>query len=175
MKILSAILLSALLLVVAAGNLKKAQTSAEVGKFNQDHLLSNDALFFYDASKEDESGVFNKVGNFISSIVGNDKKVSPTISLMSQISNETDTLAIDTSNPDFAQVVAQFEATATPWVVVFNEGSAIIKEIPNENTLKKIQAFKRISKVDQPNTDKPATVTPVVVQPQVNNTKPIAV
>jgi hypothetical protein len=94
---------------------------------------------------------------------------------MSQISNETDTLAIDTSNPDFAQVVAQFEATATPWVVVFNEGSAIIKEIPNENTLKKIQAFKRISKVDQPNTDKPATVTPVVVQPQVNNTKPIAV
>lgn len=106
MKILTVALLSLLLCIVAAGSLKKAQTAAEVGKFNQDHLLTNDALFFYDASKEDESGVFNKVGNFISSIVGNDKKVSPTISLMSQISNETDTLAIDTSNPAFAQVVA---------------------------------------------------------------------
>jgi hypothetical protein len=82
MKILSSCLLLALVLAVSAGNLKKAQTSAEVGKFNQEHLLSNNALFFYDASKEDESGVFNKVGNFISSIVGNDKKTSATFNLM---------------------------------------------------------------------------------------------
>lgn len=138
MKILSLILGALLVLSVSAGSLKKAQNAAEVGKFNQDHLTSSDALFFYDASKENESGVFNQVGNFISSIVGNDKKISPTLSLMSQISNETDTLAIDTSNPAFTQVVSQFEATTSPWVVVFNEGSAIIKEIPNENTLKKI-------------------------------------
>jgi len=100
------LLFTALLSLAVAGTLKKAQTAAEVGKFNSDHLLSNNALFFYDASKEDENGVFNKVGSFISSIVGNDKKVSPTVALMSSISNETDVLAIDKSHPDFAQVVA---------------------------------------------------------------------
>jgi len=66
--------------------------------------------------------------------------------LMSWISNETDTLAIDSSNPDFAQVVKLFEITSSPFAIVFNEGSAIIKETPNENTIKKIQAFNRINK-----------------------------
>lgn len=105
-------------------------------------MLTHDALFFYDASKEDESGIFNKMGNFISTIVGSEKKVSSTIALMSSISNETDTLAIDTSSVDLSSVVKQFEVTTTPWVVVFNEGTAIIKEVPTENTLKKIAAFK---------------------------------
>jgi hypothetical protein len=65
---------------------------------------------------------------------------------MSRISNETDTLAIDSSNPEFAPIVKLFEVTSSPFAIVFNEGSAIIKETPTENTLKKIQAFNRINK-----------------------------
>jgi len=132
------LLLASLVILSQAGSLKKAQTVQEVGQFNADHQTSRNALFFYDASKEDESGVFNKVGNFINSVMGNDKKVSPTMQLMSRISNETDTLAIDSSNPDFSQIVKLFEVTSSPFSIVFNEGSAIIKETPNENTIKKI-------------------------------------
>lgn len=69
MKILLTVLLLGLSL---AGSLKKAQSQQEVGQFNQDHQNTRGALFFYDASKEDESGVFNKVGTFINSVIGND-------------------------------------------------------------------------------------------------------
>jgi len=143
MKILFAVLLVSLSL---AGSLKKAQSPQEVGQFNQDHQNSRGSLFFYDASKEDESGVFNKVGTFINSVIGNDKKVSATVQLMTKISNETDVLAVDTSNPDFKDVSKLFEVTSSPYVIVFSEGSAIIKETPNDNTVKKIQAFNRINK-----------------------------
>lgn len=103
MKILILVLMT-LLVLSQAGTLKKAQSTQEVGQFNQDHQATRGALFFYDASKEDESGVFNKVGNFINSVIGNDKKVSPTMTLMTKVSNETDTLAIDSSNPAFSQI-----------------------------------------------------------------------
>ena len=69
---------------------------------------------------------------------------------MSKISNETDVLAIDTSNADFKQVSKLFEVTQSPFVIVFNEGSAIIKEAPSDNTVKKIQAFNRINKETPP-------------------------
>lgn len=76
---IQAIVLATLLVLSQAGTLKKAQSIQEVGQFNQDHQATRAALFFYDASKEDESGVFNKVGNLINSVIGNDKKVSPTV------------------------------------------------------------------------------------------------
>ena len=161
MKILLVVLIAGIAL---AGTLKKAQTTQEVGQFNSAHQDSRGALFFYDASKEDESGVFNKVGNFINSVIGNDKKVSPTVQLMTKISNETDVLAVDTSNPDFNEISKLFEVTQSPYVIVFNEGAAIIKETPNDNTLKKIQAFNRINKeTPAPNT---ANVTPVALSNQ---------
>lgn len=87
---------------------------------------------------------------------------------MSKISNETDVLAVDTSNPDFKQVSKLFEVTQSPYVIVFSEGSAIIKETPNDNTVKKIQAFNRINK----ETPAPNQATVQQVQLQTQPTKP---
>lgn len=83
---------------------------------------------------------------------------------MTWISNETDTLAIDSSNPAFSQVTKLYEVTSSPFAIIFNEGSAIIKETPNDNTVKKIQAFNRINKeTPAPNQ---ANVQPVALPPK---------
>jgi len=63
---------------------------------------------------------------------------------MADISNEIDTLAVDVSNPDFQETATLYEVSAVPYLIVFNEGVAAIKEEPNAQTLKKVQAFKRI-------------------------------
>lgn len=93
---------------------------------------------------------------------------------MSRFANETDTLAIDSSNPDFAAVVQQYEVTTTPYVVVFSEGSAIIKEIPNDNTIKKVQAFNRIQNVNNAPLQPQANVSQIELAPQKNKTSPAA-
>jgi hypothetical protein len=83
---------------------------------------------------------------------------------MTKVSNETDTLAIDSSNPQFAEIVKLFEVKSSPFVIFFNEGSAIVKEAPNDNTVRKIQAFNRINK-DAP-APNPATVQQVQLAPK---------
>jgi len=58
------------------------------------------ALFFYDSTSDAADGIANAVGNLVNSVVGADT-VGSDIGMMSQISNEIDTLVIDVGNEDF--------------------------------------------------------------------------
>jgi hypothetical protein len=136
MKISTSLVFLALLLSVSlGGSLKKSASPQEVAQFLNSHDESMGALFFYDSSKEDEGGVFNTVGNLLSSIVGSDNQGSATINNMAVISEEVDTLAIDISLPDFAETQELYEITTVPYMIVFNEGVAAIKEVPNDHSL----------------------------------------
>ena len=142
MKILWSVTL--LLGIAAAGTLNKASSQQEIAQFLSSHDEGLGSLYFYDASKDDEKGVLNTVGNLLAETVGAEDSKSESVQQMADISEEIDLLAVDVSNPDFQETAALYEVSAVPYLIVFNEGVAAIKEEPNAQTLKKVQAFKRI-------------------------------
>ena len=133
-----------LLGLAAAGTLQKAANQQEVAQFLSSHDEGLGQLYFYDASKDDEGGVLNAVGNLLAETVGASDSASETVQQMADLSNEIDTLAVDVSNPDFQETANLYEISGVPYLIVYNEGVAAIKEEPNAQTLKKVQAFKRI-------------------------------
>jgi hypothetical protein len=148
MKILTAVALLCLLTAPAlAANLQKAATQQEVAQFLGSHDEGLGALFFYNAEKDDEGGVLNTVGNLLNTALGADVQKSATVQQMFDVSNEVDTLAIDISNENFAETQGLYEVAEVPYVILFNEDVAVLKDTPSPTTLKKIQAFKRIATV----------------------------
>lgn len=68
MKILWSVTL--LIGIAAAGTLQKATNQQEVAQFLSSHDDGLGSLYFYDASKDDEGGVLNAVGNLLAESVG---------------------------------------------------------------------------------------------------------
>ncbi len=150
MKILMTLGLLGLLAMTAnAGNLQKAGSPDEVAAFLGSHDDGLASMFFYDAAKDDEGGILNTVGSLIDSVTGGKEEKTGTLKQMMDTSELIDTLAIDVSNPDFQETQGLYEVTKVPFVIVFNDGVAAIKDEPNETTLKKISALKRIQTVNE--------------------------
>ena len=67
---------------------------------------------------------------------------------MLAISNEVETLGVDLAKAQFKDSAENYEVNEVPYLIVFEDGIATIKESPTESTVQKIQAFKRIQAVN---------------------------
>ena len=160
-----------LLLGPVSASMQVAASPNEIVQFMQSHDEGLAALFFYDSSDDKESGLLDTLTE---AIVGNDEG-DELIATMLSVSEEVDLMGVDIVKPTFKDVIENYEIKEAPFLIVFDEGVAAIKEKPDEETIEKIQAFKRIQAVNNvPETveavehqvEQGATAEPVKIEPK---------
>lgn len=167
MKIVTAL---CLLLPLALASVSPAGDAASVAQFLQSHDEGLSALFFFDSSADDEQGILEALTD---AIVGDsdDKDVAN----MLAISNEVETLGVDLAKAQFKDLAENYEVKEAPYLIVFDDGVASIKEIPTESTVQKVQAFKRIQAVNDTQKPKEIKSTEDAQHPQdENQEKPVS-
>ena len=128
MKFLKTCLLLGLALTVTA-EMTLATAPDQVAAFLDAHDDDLGGLFFYDSTVDDDNNIIESITSLL---VGPDVEPGSSIDTIMKISEDVDLLGIDISHGPFSDLVENYEIEKEPFLIVFNDGMAAIKEEPTE-------------------------------------------